>query len=260
MSAAMAASASAASAAGPEHAAAHFQHGSTQFNHCHFTQSTAPPAQVPDKASHSADVKELSHLPLEAQRLHAERHLLTAKAGSRDGPEPAENANLQAVASDEAQPATEDVRRAVSPKSRPAAPGSTLHRPLSREPKRAVRFKTAQSAAKLSSRIPGAVKSVRSTRPTHAPGNAHAEQPKRSAAHQPRLKDTTQGQKGSAVKGSAMPDQVTFDYAEALAALDSHGAGELHQLHRTGEPRQACVYTYRFEEAQEYSAHLQMVC
>ena len=241
MSAAMAASASAVSASGPEHAAAHFQHGSTQFTHCHFTQSTAPPAQVPDKASLSADVGALSRLPLEAQRLHAERHLLTAKAGSRDGPEPAETESLQAAASNDAQPVSEDVPRAVSPKSRPAAPGSTLHRPLSREPKRAVRFKTAQSAAKRSSRIPGAVKSVCSTRPTHAPGNAHAEQPKRSAAHKPRLKDTTQGQKVAAVKGSAMPKQLTFNYAEALAALDSHGTSELHQLHSIGEPRQACA-------------------
>lgn len=228
--AAVAGSVSVAGAAGPTPAANQFQNGSTQFNHCHFTQSIPPPVSGRDTASH---VDALLQPAAEVRSTHQKQALVAAVPGSSESPEPAKDAGAFAVAGSAlAQPSA---RTAHSPNSAPAAIRNMSHLRVSREPEKTVRFKPVQSAAKHSS-LPRKAREVGNALPMRAPGTFHAAQPKHS---------TTQGSRRKAMKGSQRTDagivdavlaQPAFDYAKALAALDSQGAGHLHQLHSTGEP------------------------
>ncbi len=230
MSAAIAASASAGSAAGPAHAATQFQHGSTQFNHCHFTQSMLPPAQGLNKAS--GHVNLLSETPLEVGGSHGSQAVLAAPTRSGERPEPAEDENVHALAGNaSAQPSAGIAAGTKAPKSRAAA----LKSIPSRERKKTVRFKRAHLAAKQSSSLPRLARDLGSARPIHAPDSSHAAQPKRSAAHLSRPRIMPESQEMNARHGDAVPAQPAFDYAKALAALDSQAGIPLHQLHSTGE-------------------------
>ena len=226
MGAAMAALASAASAASPVHAATQFQHGSTQFNHCHFTQSVAPHAQLDDKAGPPEVSQALSQGPNESQSIRGEHALLAASSGSCGKPEPGA-----------AQPLAGATAHAASPTSTAAALGDRLQLPMSKEPQKAVRLKPAHSAAARSSSLPRMGRDLGKTRPAHAPIRSHAAQPKQSTAQKSRPKKKAESQTMD-VDRAAAPAQPAFDYAKALAALDSQGAG--HQLHSTGKTGSRC--------------------
>ena len=233
MGAAMAAFASAAGAANPVHAATQFQHGSTQFNHCHFTQSMAPPAQVDGKAGPLNSSQALS-------QAHDKSHaVLAARSGSLAKSEPSEGAVVHPVASNAAQPSAGTPANAASPESTPGALGDRLQLPPSKEPKKAVRFKPAHLAAKPSSSLPRTGREVGKARPMHASSRPHTAQPKHSTAQKSRNRTETQIMDGDR---DALLAQPAFDYAKALVALDSQGAGHLHQLHSTGEPERGAGF------------------
>ena len=237
MTAAMAASASAASAAGPARAATQFQHGSTQFNHCHFTQSMQPPARLHDKASH---VGALVQPPIEDESSHGSKALLAALTRSNDRPEPAEDEGLHAVAGS----ASDQPSASVSPGAKAhMGTAAARHSELSRERKKTVRFKPAQLAAKHSSSLPSLARDPGSARPMHAPDRPPA-QPKRNAPQKSKPRNKTDNQEVNARDTDAVPAQPAFDYAKALAALDSQGAGPLQQLHSTGELERLWYHLY----------------
>ena len=251
MGAAMAGSLSVAGAAGPAPAATQFQHGSTQFNHCHFTQSIPPAVSGHAKASH---VDALSQPAAEGQSTYQKQALVAAVSGSRESPEPAEDAGALAAAGSAS--AQLSARSAHSTNSAPGAMGKMSHLPVSRQPEKTVRFKQVHLAAKYSSSLPRKARDLGNARPVRAPGTSHAAQLKHSTAQESRRKAMKGSQRRDAGSVDAELAQPAFDYAKALAALDSQGAAQLHQLLSTGEPEGTNPQMYALinEEAHEHIA------
>ncbi len=292
MGAVMAASASAAKTNGSANPATQFQHGSTQFNHCHFTQSVPLPAPATKPASQSAAAP--SHSQTVAVRSEPSSGALTRHewgiqtgfiGGGQEGQEPQEHAaiGLDARAAiqartdraveTEAGTSTEAVAVAAPDRTpaqgRAAGQDSRLHCPLRKAPRRSVHFKPAVPTLRPHGNSPQRPNIASSTSHsisvpgrTHAAGQSRASVPNkqrpkdtsqgerdtaadraeaRSVTKQSRPKDAPRSQKKTAMEATDAQQQPAFDYAKALAALDSHHAGTLQQLRNAGE------HTYTYE-------------